>query len=98
MVIAFDERSTITLNDMKNTLLIMLFGLGFNVYSQDVNETIGTVEKVLDIPVFIYSFPQENFEEVTRLTARWSVISSVDNRENTNVNRKIKEILKKAKP
>lgn len=82
---------------------INLFILGVlltvQVFSQTDFTQKATVEKVLNVPVFIYSYPTVEFEEVASLKATMSALADAfsDNSENMSVSTKVKEIINKAK-
>jgi hypothetical protein len=64
--------------------------------AQEVTETSAVVEKVLNVPVFMYSYPTTEFTEIETHTATWSAIASGLG-EDMSVDDKVKEIINKAK-
>ena len=76
------------------SLLMPLF-LNYG-YAQSRKEATATVEKVMNVPVFIYSDPTSEFEEVGNVTATWSLIASALD-EKPSVADKVKELVRTAK-
>ncbi|MFB6318382.1 hypothetical protein [Saccharicrinis sp. FJH54] len=82
-------------------IVFALIGLLITIpfFAQDELSEKATVEKVLNIPVFIYSYPTVEFDEVTTLSATMSALSDAlsNNSEQISVTDKVKEIINKAK-
>jgi len=80
-----------------NFSLILLFTVfTISSYAQSRKLSQATVKKVMNVPVFVYSYPNEEFEEVGDITAMWSLIASVLD-ENASVSDKAKELIQTAK-
>jgi hypothetical protein len=80
-----------------NFSLILLF-LVFTIsgYAQSRKESQATVEKIMNVPIFVYSYPTSEFEEKEDVTATWSLIASALD-ENASVADKAKELIQTAK-
>lgn len=78
--------------------VFFLMGLIFSLqtFSQNDLSKTATVEKVLNVPVFIYAYPSVDFEEVETMSATMSAIADALGEE-SSVSSKIKEIVNKAK-
>ena len=55
-----------------------------------------TVEKIMNVPIFIYSYPTSEFEEKEEVSAVWSAIATAIN-EDASVSDKAKELIQTAK-
>lgn len=73
--------------------LIMLVSL---LQAQTKKISQATVEKVLNIPVFMYSYPTAEYEEKEEVTAIWSAIA-VGLDEEVGIGEKTKELINTAK-
>ena len=64
--------------------------------AQNRKSVEATVEKVFNVPVFMYSYPNTEFEEVDNVNATMSAIANAFDEE-SSVSDKIKELVSKAK-
>jgi len=80
-----------------NFSLILLFTFfTISSYAQSRKSSQATVEKVMNVPIFVYSYPTSEFEEIADITATWSLIASALD-ENASVSDKAKELIQTAK-
>lgn len=84
---------------MKKGLVIILSTfLVINLQAQNRKRSDATVNKVYNIPVYLYSEPVEEFEEVGEVTATFSAIEdALSDDGQVSVADKVKEIVKTAK-
>lgn len=81
---------------MKKLLVILLLSFGLLANAQQPDQRAGYVDRVLNVPVFMYAYPDASFSEVTEMTATWSLL--LDSPEcYSNVNDRVREIVRKAK-
>lgn len=81
---------------MKKLFILILSTLSLLSSAQEVDQTAGYVDRVLNVPVFMYAYPDAEFSEVRELSATWAWI--LDGPEYyTTVNERVREIVKKAK-
>ena len=83
---------------MKKIVLVVLILVStLNiVHAQSRKSVPAEVEKVYGIPVYIYSYPTVEYEEVGDVTAVWSIVSAVMDEE-ASVKDKVKELVQAAK-
>ena len=77
---------------MKHFLIILLVSISITLKAQ----IHANVEKILNVPVYMYSYPTSDFEEIKTFGAFFSELSSSLGGE-TSVNDIVKEIINKAK-
>lgn len=78
------------------TTIIVLFTV-FSLQAQSQKIPEATVEKVLNVPIFLYSYPDSNYQEVGTVDALGSAIVDVLGEESTSVRDKIFELVQTAK-
>lgn len=77
-----------------NVLFLLLFVSALQ--AQDKKISPANVEKVLNIPVFIYSYPTTEYEEKEEVLAGWSALASALDEE-VGIREKTKELVNTAK-
>ena len=81
---------------MKKLLVILLSSFSLLAHAQRPDQRAGYVDRVLNVPVFMYAYPDAPFTEVTELTATWSLL--LDSPEcYSSVNERVTEIVRRAK-
>ncbi len=81
---------------MKKLLILTLSFFSFVAGAQDVGQSTGYVDRVMNVPVFMYAYPDAEFSEVRELSATWAWI--LDGPDYfTTVNERVREIVRKAK-
>lgn len=81
---------------MKKLLVILLSSFSLLANAGQVDQRAGYVDRVLNVPVFMYAYPDAAFSEVTELSATWSLL--LDGPEcYSSVNDRVREIVRRAK-
>lgn len=80
----------------KSALVVFLCLLGFLSHAQYQPEILGTVQRVRNVPVFLYAYPVAEYEEVGTLTAIASGLS-VGLEGEVRINEIVNELVGKAK-
>jgi hypothetical protein len=63
---------------------------------QTKEETLAVVEKVLNVPVFMYAYPEQDYEETGTITATFSAVATGLG-GNASISDRTKELINKAK-
>jgi len=85
------------LNRIISQLILVLFVLPNFMQAQQKHKTVGTVDRVLNIPVFMFAYPTDNYEEVGTLSAIGSMLSVGTGEEGVNVQEMTRELVFVAK-
>jgi len=80
----------------RNLLLLLSIIFAISAYSQNKKISQATVDKILNVPVYLYSYPIQEYEETGTIRATWSAIASgLD--KSVGISKRTKELINKAK-
>ena len=80
----------------KSILPVFLVVLTIHAFSQSRKISQATVERTLNVPIYLYSYPTQEYEEVGILSATWSVMAAALG-ESIGISERTRELIYKAK-